>query len=356
MASSASREPSVNELRRDAEVTRAHLTGTVEELRSQLTDTANHVREAVAPATIKRQVTEYVSESGDNLLHSLQRRARENPLQAVAVGAGLAYPLFNLMRAIPAPLLLIGAGLALSRSTALRDATDQAMAEARDTAAKASDTARRTMLNMRETAESVVGRGAELATSVTEGISNAARRATGSFDESAQASRKTGGETLNAASEKITALASQTKQTLNSTYDQNPLLIAGIGLVVGAFVASALPSTRVEGRVFGDTSERLRRRAADAAAQGLDTAKELANNVVEAAADEGLSAEGLAAAADGITKKVRTVAERGLKTALGDETPGQQKAYEETSWQTNRSDPAAPVRISPEKPVSSDKI
>ena len=82
MASSASREPSVDELRRDAEVTRAHLTGTVEELRSQITDTANHVREAVAPATIKRQVTEYVRESGDNLLHSLQRRARENPLLA----------------------------------------------------------------------------------------------------------------------------------------------------------------------------------------------------------------------------------------------------------------------------------
>ena len=34
MASSASREPSVDEMRRDAEVTRAHLTGTVEELRS----------------------------------------------------------------------------------------------------------------------------------------------------------------------------------------------------------------------------------------------------------------------------------------------------------------------------------
>ena len=150
MASSASREPSVDELRRDAEVTRAHLTGTVEELRSQLTDTANHVREAVAPATIKRQVTEYVRESGDNLLHSLQRRARENPLQAVAVGAGLAYPLFNLMRAIPAPLLLIGAGLALSRSTALRDATDQAMAQARDTFADATDSARRTMHDMRE--------------------------------------------------------------------------------------------------------------------------------------------------------------------------------------------------------------
>ena len=324
MASSASREPSVDELRRDAEVTRAHLTGTVEELRSQLTDTANHVREAVAPATIKRQVTEYVRESGDNLLHSLQRRARENPLQAVAVGAGLAYPLFNLMRAIPAPLLLIGAGLALSRSTALRDATDQAMAEARDTGAEASDTARRTMQDMRETA-GVRRRSRGGACHVGDGRDQQCCEGCDRLDQGQRATprAKRAARAFNAAGEKITTLASQTKQTLNSAYDQNPLLIAGIGLVVGAFVASALPSTRVEGRVFGDTSEKLRRRAADAAAQGLDTAKELANNVVEAAADEGLSAEGLAAAADGITKKVRTVAERGVKTALGDETPDQ---------------------------------
>ena len=321
MAASLSREPSVDELRKDAEVTRAHLTGTVEELRSQLTDTANHVREAVAPSTIKRQVTEYVRESGDNLLHSLQRRARENPLQAVAVGAGLAYPLFNLMRAIPAPLLLIGAGLALSRSTALREATDQAMSQARDTVAEATDSARDALHDMRDAAGSVLDRGSELVSSVTEGISNTARDATASIKGGADTSRAPGGEALNAAGEKITTLASQTKETLNSAYDHNPLLIAGIGLAVGALIASSLPSTQVENRVFGDTSEKLRRRAADAAAQGLDTAKQVANNVVEAAAQQGLSGEGLAAAAGDITQKARAVAERGIKAALGDRTP-----------------------------------
>ena len=55
MATGSSQEPSVAELRRDADRTRAHLTGTVEELRSQVADTATHVREAVSPATIKRR-------------------------------------------------------------------------------------------------------------------------------------------------------------------------------------------------------------------------------------------------------------------------------------------------------------
>src|SRR3954452_2695882 len=79
MASSNSNEPSVAELRRDADRTRAHLTGTVEELRSQVADTATYVRDAVSPATIKRQVKDYVRGSSEDMLQSLQRRARENP-------------------------------------------------------------------------------------------------------------------------------------------------------------------------------------------------------------------------------------------------------------------------------------
>src|SRR5437764_13447786 len=165
MATSNSYEPSVAELRRDADRTRAHLTGTVEELRSQVADTATHVRDAVSPATIKRQVTDYVRGSSEDMLQSLQRRARENPLQAVAVGAGVAYPLWNLFRALPAPLLLIGAGLALSRSTTVRETTDEALARARETAAEAADLTRQKMNEWRDDAASAVDRVTELASS-----------------------------------------------------------------------------------------------------------------------------------------------------------------------------------------------
>jgi hypothetical protein len=37
--------------------------------------------------------------------------ARRNPMQAVAVGASVAYPLLRLARAIPLPVLMVGAGV-----------------------------------------------------------------------------------------------------------------------------------------------------------------------------------------------------------------------------------------------------
>ena len=365
MASSNSHEPSVAELRRDADRTRAHLTGTVEELRSQVADTATHVRDAVSPSTIKRQVKEYVRESSEDMLQSLQRRARENPLQAVAVGAGLAYPLWSLLRAIPAPLLLIGAGLALSRSTTVRRATDEALARAREAAADAADVTRQKMDEWRDTAASAVDRASELASSAQERVStavgdakaratNLGRDATASMTNGGEAARNRGAgafstemdrgtgalntamdrgtdafntamdrgtDAFNAASEKITNLAGQARQSVSSTYEQNPLLVAGIGLAVGAIIASALPATSAENRLFGDTSEKLRQRATDAAAEGLDAAKQAAEGVVAAASQEGLSPQGLASAADDMTRKARSVAERGVEAALGTRNP-----------------------------------
>jgi hypothetical protein len=122
---------------------------------------------------------------------------------------------------------------------------------------------------------------------------------------------------LTAASEKVSNLAAQAKDTLGNAYEQNPLLVAGIGMAVGALIASALPATSAENRLFGDTSENLRRRASEAAAEGLDAAKEAADDVVEAAAQQGLSAEGLSSAAEDMTRKARAVAERGVEAALG---------------------------------------
>ena len=318
MSISDSREPSVDELRRDAERTRANLTGTVEELRSQVADTATHIRDAVSPSTIKRQVKEYVRESREGMLQSLQRRARENPLQAVAVGAGLAYPLWNIMRAIPAPLLLIGAGLALSRSTVVRETTDQVMAQARESISEGGDAVRRTMHDARDAANSMVDRAADLASSVKERVTGAAMDAAASIKDRGDAAVESGDGALNAAGEKLTSLASQTKDKLGSTYDQNPLLIAGIGLAVGALIASSLPATETENRMFGDTSEKLRQRTAKAASQGLDAAKGVAGDVMEAAAQEGLSVDGLSNAAGEMTQKARAVAERGIKAALAD--------------------------------------
>src|SRR5436309_701126 len=251
MATGSSQAPSVAELRRDADRTRAHLTGTVEELRSQVADTATHVREAVSPATIKRQVKDYVRESSEDMLQSLQRRARDNPLQAVAIGAGVAYPLWNLFRAIPAPLLLIGAGLALSRSTAVREASDQTIAQLRESVSEASETARTSIQEARGAAGSMLDRAADALSStknrVAEAVSSSSSQAAGAATETAEKASSV----MGAAGEGVSGMATKTKDVLADTYEQNPLLIAGIGLAVGALIASSLPTTTAENRIFG---------------------------------------------------------------------------------------------------------
>src|ERR1044072_5550783 len=110
-------EPSVSTLRAEAEVTRRRWPGTVDELRTQVADTATDIKERLSPEAIKTEVTQYVRDARDQLWHTIEGNVRDNPLQGVGVGAALAYPTLKMMRAMPPPLLLVGPALLLSRTT-----------------------------------------------------------------------------------------------------------------------------------------------------------------------------------------------------------------------------------------------
>src|SRR4030088_2084813 len=102
---------SLQAIKLETEQTRANLTETVEQLRSTVSETANDLRERIRPDAIKAEVSHYVRSRGEQLLDDLTTAARRNPMQAVAVGASVAYPLLRVARAIPLPILMIGAGL-----------------------------------------------------------------------------------------------------------------------------------------------------------------------------------------------------------------------------------------------------
>ena len=116
---------SLQELKREAEQTRAGLTETVEQLRSSMTDTATEIRERVSPAAIKAEMSNYIRSRGEQLLDDMTSAARKNPLQAVAVGASVAYPMLRLARMIPGPVLMLGAVLFLANSKTGRAATQK---------------------------------------------------------------------------------------------------------------------------------------------------------------------------------------------------------------------------------------
>ena len=102
---------SLRELQRETEQTRAGLTHTVDQLKASVTDTASEIRQRISPEHIKAEVSNYVRSKGESMLEDITAAARRNPMQAVAVGASLAYPLLRFARSIPLPVLMVGAGL-----------------------------------------------------------------------------------------------------------------------------------------------------------------------------------------------------------------------------------------------------
>jgi hypothetical protein len=70
----------------------------------------------------------------------------------------------------------------------------------------------------------------------------------------------------------------------------------------------------------------LKDAARGVAAQGIERAKSVAGEVVDeianAASREGLGADGLKGAVGNLKEGVKSVAERGIKTALGEDEPG----------------------------------
>jgi ElaB/YqjD/DUF883 family membrane-anchored ribosome-binding protein len=323
MSMSFDTQPSVRALRAEAETNRARLTGTVDELRTQMADTATDLKERLSPSAIKAEVTDYVRDSRDQLWHSLEQKARANPLQAVAVGAALAFPAFKLLRAMPAPLLLVGAGLLLSRATGdagagISQVTDVVQDRARsavDSATGVIDDATGMARNklhdaqdfVREGIGAVQERAAAATASVKDRVSEAvddAKSAVGDITE----------KVIGQGSE----LAQQARTAASNTWEQNPLLVAGVGLLIGSFIAAAFPSTQTEETLFGDASETLRRQAEGVAAKGVDAARTAVETVAATAGEQGLSADGLASLGESLTDKVRAVAERGVEAALGE--------------------------------------
>ena len=315
-------ESSVSSLRAEAELNRSRLTGTVEQLRTQVEDTATDLKERLSPDAIKTEVTQYVRDSRDQLWHTLERKARDNPLQAVAVGAALAYPALKMMRAMPAPLLLVGAGLLLSRTSdsngsisgatdALRSHAQGAVDAAGETFDRATGSARRKFHDAQDYARQGVDALTESAGETAALIKD---RVTSAADEATSAMRDTADKVMGQAED----LVQQTRETVSETWDKNPLLIAAIGLGIGAFIAAAFPSTKAEETLFGDASDALRRQAEGVAAKGVDAARAAVEGVAAAASGEGLSANGLNQLGESLTEKVRAVAERGVEAALGD--------------------------------------
>ncbi|MCK1358148.1 DUF3618 domain-containing protein [Bradyrhizobium sp. 199] len=276
---------SVEELRRESERSRAELASTVSRLKDQISDTADDIRHKVSPQHIKTEVSEYVSHKTQSWVEGLKQQIMDNPMGAVAAGAAVGVPLLRMARGVPLPLLMIGAGLALTSKTVRDRAVDAAgpvMDQAGRMLEEVTEGARDMQGDARERLSSVQSRAAGMAGDVQEQAAGLAADL-----------RESAARAANFASEKLRSGMDATKDAAASAPDQarqtigdNAALIGGLGIAIGAILAAALPATKAEAKVMGRASDGVKQAAAAAAQSGFEAAKDMTHSAADAASQK----------------------------------------------------------------------
>jgi gas vesicle protein len=292
---------SVEELRHESERSRAELAATVHQLRDRISDTAEDIRHKVSPQHIRSEVSGYISHKTQSWAETVKQRAAENPMQAVAVGTAIAVPLMRLARGFPLPLLMIGAGLALTSKTARDRATDAA-APAMEKAGEVLDGARERAQALRgdikdrlssaqsqatSTAKDAQDRAAGVADDLrsraaqaTSTVSDKLREGMDAAKDTIERARASAEETATAAKDAAEAAPAKARQVIGD----NAALIGGLGIAIGAIIAAALPQSKVEAKVMGQASDNVKQAASEAAQSGFEAAKDATTSAADAAA------------------------------------------------------------------------
>lgn len=274
-------------LEHEAEVTRA-----------QIADSLAELRERMTPGQVVEQVLDYARDGRPaEFFRNLGRQVVDNPVPVALIGAGLGW------------LIMAGRGHHASGNGASHvgerasEASRQAMQAAEDVKRRAADrasglaesvsdvvdsgsnmaddvarSARHASSQLRQGAGSAGASVADAASSAYGATAAGARRTTGAFSRSASA--------VGRSASAVGSSAVQSGRSAVGFLKDEPLVLAGIGLALGAAIGAALPSSDAEDRVMGDTSDELKRDASAFAEAKWEKGKAVAETAAEKAMED----------------------------------------------------------------------
>lgn len=203
-------------------------------------------------------------------------------------------------------------------AASVRDRMSSAAASVGDTAASAAQ-------QMQQGASKAGDRLSESADQVAQGAREVGHRVSGAAGEIARGVREVGEaaqeysaamgeqfvESTGRTCQQATRAARQVKEKAQSLVEEQPLVVAAIGIAIGAAIAAALPSTKTEDELMGDTSDAVKETLGDVAAEQYEKAKDVAGSVAQqakkVAEEEGLTAGSAADIARSVGEKVKGV-------------------------------------------------
>lgn len=299
----------------------ARLEREAEQARSQLAQRLDELRERITPGQLVDEAVDYAKDSGGGVfVRNLGRQATANPLPVALIGAGIAWlMLSNGRQSANAASINRAAKTAIEKARQsmaeggepIGEAADNATAQARDIGRDASDRltdwvadakgritdAQERFRDRAETTRMGAGQLAQEATSrASQAASSLSESATSAYEGAKSRASETYGrvadQTKQATSEMGSAVSGLGQQTADATKDllqfckTQPLVIAGLGMALGAILAALIPPTETEDDLMGETSDRLKDQAREVAKDQIERTKSAAKSGLKQAEAE----------------------------------------------------------------------
>ncbi|HLH49343.1 MAG TPA: hypothetical protein VKV96_08385 [Roseiarcus sp.] len=245
--------------------------------------------------------TEKIQQSGGPFLESLRNAAAENPAAAALIGAGVLW-LF-------AGRVQIGS-MAKAGAARVADAAADAQRATSDAMASTWRSAKENVSGLASRAAAQVKRAGDDAREASPDLSDPQPESGASMPEQRAAISRRVADGLQASAETFSSARAQLSDVLQS----QPLTLGLIGLAVGAAVAAALPSTRIEDETLGETSDALRDQAKQQIDRAANAASAAATKATEEARAQNLTPDALKAKVEETATKMSGVAGSAAET------------------------------------------
>jgi hypothetical protein len=262
----------------------------VEDSRAQLNNTLNEIRDRMSPGQMVDEALSFAKNNGGaDFGRNLATQARDNPLPVLLIGAGIAWlmsgrrPAMSSSHAVPAyrthfsdePGLMSRVGNAVSSaassvSDAVSGVTGAVSGAAHSVGGAVSGAAGST----RNAASGAYGSTRDAASGAYGSTRHAASSAYGSASDAMAAGRD------------MYQHRREQGQALLNDVSQQPLMVAAIGLAIGAAMGGLLPSTRTEDRWMGSVADDIKAKGEDVATQGYERGREVVKAAVESGSTE----------------------------------------------------------------------
>jgi len=273
-----------------------HLKAQIAETRSQMGETIDELQERLSFSNISEQVSEHVS----NVIETAKNSAYDATIgKAVGfmknMGDGITDSKFvRSTRSNPLPLILIGVGAGWLAYNVSSGGSRRRPAGFRPDEFGDRERARRDMergtsfdLNDRHRDEaSTIGAISDKASELTDKVSTAANSAYESASHAVDSAMTGAKDFANRAYSKAGEYSDVAYDTYDHHINENPLAVGAAAFAIGAVVGLAIPSTRYEGELMGETRDQLLRKAQDKGSMLLDRTRNLVDDATNAVSKE----------------------------------------------------------------------